>query len=80
MILSSNYNNSKVRESLSDGEISACVKRAYNALSEEDKEAIKAVQKRLCEIRGMGPLSALEVIFAASRRDELTRLSESLRG
>lgn len=72
------HSESKIQECLTQKEINDCLERAFEALPEEDQKNIKQVQKRLGQIRGMGDLSVLQLLFAVDQARALARLNEIL--
>lgn len=71
---------SAIQECLTQKEINDCLKRAFLTLPAEDQEEIKQAQEKLGEIRGMGPISALQLLLAVGQAPALARLNEVLKG
>jgi hypothetical protein len=72
---------SRLASLLTQPEVDACLKRAFAALPTEDQENVERAVAPLTQvIRGMGTLSALQLIFAIDRADDLARLDETLKG
>jgi len=69
---------SLIREALTRGEINECLRAAFEKLPAADQEIIKGLQNDLIQVRGMGPLSALELMFAVDQAPALARLNETL--
>jgi hypothetical protein len=65
---------------LSEKEISACLQRAFDSLSEEDQENVKAALEPLTGLRNIGLKSALRLAFVVTQADDLDRLDAAVKG
>ena len=61
---------------LTQGELTQCLRAAFDSLPQEEQEQIKRIIAPLMEIPRMGFLSALEVLFKLCRADDLARLNQ----
>ena len=63
---------------LSQKEVNDCLRCAFGALSSKDQANIEQAMAPLLKIPGMGMASALRLLFAVDRADDLTRLNQTL--
>ena len=63
---------------LSQGEITDCLLCALASLDPIDQANIMRVMDPLLDIPRMGPVSALQLLFAIYRADDLARLDKTL--
>ena len=63
---------------ITQGELTECLRAAFDALSPEDQESLNRAMKPLLDIPKMGLISALELLFKLYRAGDLARLNETL--
>lgn len=71
---------STIREVLTEKEINDCLRQAFQALPAEDQKNIQLVIDELIKIPRLGPVSALNLLFAVDQAPTLARLDEVLKG
>ena len=72
------FNPNGPTQLLSHKEVNDCLKRAFDSLSPKDQASIERAIAPLLEIPKMGMASALRLLFAVDRADDLTRLNQTL--